>query len=113
MKLTKAKIKAFEDEDREIIAQTEADIAAGRMGTLPLPTALQNAIRKAAREAVERHRMQTSGSARVTVHVKPKPGKALAKTTARAAKTVKAKAVVKPAEKTTKPTAKAARHRPR
>lgn len=82
MKLTKAQIKAFEDEDRDIIAQTEADFDSGRLVEIPLTGARRRAISEAAREALEWSRSLKEKGLPVTVHVKrqesavkkPKPG---------------------------------------
>lgn len=70
MKLTKAKIKAFEDEDREIIEQTEADIESGQLIEVFLTKAERRAIAKAAGEAAVRHSKLEAKASQAAVHVK-------------------------------------------
>ena len=105
MKLTKAQIKAFEEEDRAVIQQTEADIESGRLVEVVLTSAERRAIAKAAGEAAERYRKLEVKALRVTIHVKPKrtkspvtvktsakePGNTPAKKAARTTKVAKAK----------------------
>jgi hypothetical protein len=84
VKITKTQIKALEDEDREIIAQTEADFEAGKFVPVRHAPGEKAAIMAAAREAVEWSRSLKGkpSSTSVTVHVKV-PRSASVKTSAR------------------------------